>query len=60
MSLKEYVDSVESEDNIKNEVYKFLVEQGISLPSDLGFLANAKGEVSEGVVRCGCPGTDTV
>ena len=57
MTLEEFINNVEYDASVKNDVYMFLMEQGITSPLDLGFLANAKGDVSESLVRNGCPAT---
>ena len=48
-------------DELKDEVARHLISQGLTDPVDLGFLCNAGGGVSDGLMRKGCPsswGTD--
>ena len=54
-TMKEYIFSLDGADDIKAEVVAHLAVQGLDDPVDLGFLANAAGDITEGVVHRGCP-----
>ena len=56
-TMSEFIHSLEGNEKIKTDVVEHLSQQGLSNPSDLGFLANKAGKVNEGIVHRGCPTT---
>ena len=56
-TMEEFIKSLEGDEKIKMDVVEHLSQQGLSEPSDLGFLANKAGKVNEGIVHRGCPTT---
>ena len=56
-TMSEFINSLDGAEKIKEEIVEHLATQGLDNPSDLGFLANAAGNVNEGIVHRGCPST---
>ena len=56
-TMSEFIHSLEGDEKFKAEIIEHLSTQGLTNPSDLGFLANEAGRVNEGIVHRGCPPT---
>jgi len=53
--MRAFLSTLSGDNSLKDEIAQHLGDQGLNEPSDLGFLCNAGGGVSEGLVRKGCP-----